>query len=358
MTSHYSRRAFLKAGTIFTSFGLTQQLCGSLAFAAPAAMDFGTVSFGVISDPHVDIKGVNEFKMSAGSVDCVAASVAALNQHNELKFVMVCGDLLLDGEKENAIAIKAELDKLKAPYFVVAGNHDFKPAKETALRSGFNYMSIDDFVRFFRGHGYDKSGKRFYAQQIVPGLRVIGLDANLPGDTKWGGVLPDEQLQWLEHQLSSHTDAMHVVFIHHNLVRWSADELEGGPKQWFTIDNAPQVRALLSKYAAAVPVVISGHRHIGLNLRQINGVNYFTSPSVNSHPMRFTIYDINKDGISWQTQRVPMPTQFHLSARENMLNSTWWRQSECAERNSFTDEQVLDLYENNAMQMGSMKLKS
>ena len=35
--------------------------------------------------------------------------------------------------------------------------------------------------------------------------------------------------------------------MHHNFVRWSADELAGGPKQWFCIDNAAEARQNLLK---------------------------------------------------------------------------------------------------------------
>lgn len=39
-----------------------------------------------------------------------------------------------------------------------------------------------------------KSGKRYY-HEIVPGLRVIGMDAILPLEQKkWGGLVPAEQI--------------------------------------------------------------------------------------------------------------------------------------------------------------------
>lgn len=313
----------------------------------------------MIADPHVDIKGKNGMKMSGVSLECVKRTVAALNLEQDLKFVMVCSDLLLDGKKENARALKRELDRLDADYHVVAGNHDFVPADPKKHREGFSYMTIEEFVRFFRGHGYDKSGSRYYSCEVVPGLRIVGLDANLPLEKKkWGGVVPADQLNWLESELSSHTESMNLVFIHHNLIRWSADELTGGPKQWFAVDNAAEVRAVLSKYAANAHVVIPGHRHIGLNLKELNGVNYFASPSVNSHPMRYTICDVSSSGIAWRTPAVPMDTKVHLEARENLLNAKWWRATQYAERNSYTDMEVLSLYENNGLRIGVKNLKN
>jgi hypothetical protein len=56
----------------------------------------------------------------------------------------------------------------------------------------------------------------------------------------------------------------------YNFVNWSADEQAGGPKQWFCLDNAAEARAILSKHANAAPVVITGHRHIGLNYKELD----------------------------------------------------------------------------------------
>lgn len=156
MKSNFTRRDFLQVGR---SGRCRQRLAADSQYKVvcrSGVTDFGSVRFAVISDPHVDIKGKNGMKMSQFSLDCVTKTVAALNMDKELKFVMVCGDLLLDGEWENAKAIKAELDRLKAPYMVVAGNHDFKPADPKKLREGYTYLSIEEFVEFFSGHGYEE----------------------------------------------------------------------------------------------------------------------------------------------------------------------------------------------------------
>lgn len=356
-TRDISRRQFFKfsgsalAGTLLST-GL-----GSTVFAQAASRDFGTIKFGVISDAHLDIKGKNGMKMSAESVNSVKKTVEGLNMEEDLSFVMVTGDLLLDGEKENAAQIKALLDTLEYPYFVIAGNHDYIPADPKKRRKNFSYLTIDDFVKTFKGHGYDTPMKRYWAQQIKPGLRVIGLDACLPEEPKkWGGVLPEEQLTWLDKQLTDHKEELNLIMIHHNLVQWTADELAGGPKQWFTIDNAPAVRDLLAKHSKAAPVIISGHRHIGLNYKELAGVNYFAVPSINSHPMRYTLFELTHQSISWKTPMVGLPVKVHMEARENLLNAEWWRATQYKNRNSFTDNQVLSLYENTSMVLGKKEI--
>ncbi len=356
-TSDFSRREFLKIGGISLIGAAATLSFGTRVFAAPSRTPFDPVRFAVITDPHVDIRGKNAMKMSAISVDCVQQAVEGLNTEKGLTFVMVTGDLLQDGEMENAQAIKQQLDKLSVPYYVVAGNHDYDPILPKKRREGFTYMTIEEFVKFFKGHGYDDSLKRYYPLQIKPGLRIIALDAELPEDPKtWAGVLPGEQLQWLDKQLSEHANDLNLVFMHHNFVQWSADELKGGPKQWFCAENAAEIRAILEKHAPAAPVAISGHRHIGLNYKEINGVNYFIAPALNSHPMRYSVFTLSNEAISWKTPMVGVPEAAHLEARNNLLEAAWWRASQFKERNFFNDSAVLRFYENNDMVIGSKKI--
>ncbi|MCP3939996.1 MAG: Tat pathway signal protein [Desulfobacteraceae bacterium] len=351
--NYLSRRQFLKLGGMSFITSAMSMNFGTRIFAAPSNILFDPVRFAVISDIHLDINGKNGMKMSGVSTECLVRTVADINQEKDLSFVLVAGDLLLDGELENACIVKKSLDKLLMPYYVIAGNHDYIPANPQNRRKEFNYLTMEDFVKFFNGHGYDSSGKRYYAHQITPGLRLIGLDACLPLDPeKWGGVLVEQQLQWLDKQLRDHADELNLVYMHHNFVRWSKDELIGGPKQWFCIDNDVKVRAVLSKHSKAVPVVISGHRHTGLNFTQLNGVNYFIVPSLNSHPMRYCVFNISNESVSWKTPMVSVSESIHLKARQNLLNAQWWRQTQFKEINPDNDLAVLKFYENNPMAFG------
>ncbi len=238
---------------------------------------------------------------------------------------------------------------------VVAGNHDYRPVNQKYIREGFNYLTIEDFVQFFKGHGYT-GRQRYYVRSLAPGLRLIGLDACLPEVDKWGGALPEDQLHWLDKELTEHADSLHLIFMHHNVIRWSADEAVGGPKQFFCIDSEVEVRRLLAKHARTAPVVLSGHRHVGLRHKEIDGVNYFVVPSLNSHPMRYAVFTLTPQGITWKTPLVGAAESVHLEARENLLDNTWWRGKGVKERNPENDAAVLDFYENNGMILGSAKV--
>ena len=347
-----SKRDFLKL-TALSAVALS----GQKVFSMPSKTDFGLVRFAIISDLHLDVQGKNGMKMSAISELCLQKTVQDLNEEKGLSFVFVLGDLLQDGEVENVKVVRSLLNQLHVPYFVVSGNHDYAPADDAKRRAGFNYLTSDDFVKFFEGHGYEPGGKHYYARQIVPGLRVIGLDACQPGvKGTFGGYLPPEQFQWLEKQLEDHSDEINLIFVHHNLMRWTPDEMPGQVLDGFAIKNEPQIRALFAKYAQAVPVVFSGHRHVGVRHREEQGTNYFVVPSLNSHPMRYSVYSLTKDSIAWKSPMVSVDETAHIQARENLLNAPMWRTSAWKNRTAENDEKVLNLYENSAEVIGKIKV--
>lgn len=357
MKTALSRRDFIKTGSMALLGATIAMNSGRQLFAATSPTSFSPIRFAVISDPHVDIKGENKMKMSVYSVECLQRTVDEINREEGLDFVMANGDLLQDGEFENAKVVRDALRSLKTKSFVISGNHDYEPSKPEKHRDGFTYMKTADFIKYFKEHGYDDSGKHYYAREIVPGLRMLTLDACVPEEKRWGGNLPDEQLVWLDEQLSSHPGQVHLVFMHHNFIPWSVDELRGGPKKWFCVDNAPAVRAVLEKNIVSTPIAISGHRHLGLHARQLNKVNYFVVPSLNSHPMRYAVFTVTPEAVSWKTPMVPVSEAKHLEAREALLNSTWWRDEQYKKRTAANDMRVLELYENNNMVIGSRPLQ-
>lgn len=349
-----SRREFIgKSGLAFGGLLLSAQWNSKL-FARRSNREFDSVRFGIMADLHLDTKTENGMKMSAHSTACLKHTVDDLNREKDLNFVIVLGDLLLDGELENAKIVRENLKRLKMPAYVICGNHDFAPADESKRRVGFHYLKIDQFVEYFRDFGYGEEQRRYYAREILPGLRVIGLDACLPeAKTDWGGILPKAQLQWLDRQLSENADALNVIFMHHNFVRWGDDELPGGEKEDFCIDNDREVRRLLAKHR--VPVVFSGHRHIGLNVKTEKDVNYFTVPSINSYPMRYSVFDITLEKINWKTPMVSLPAPVHVEARKNLLAADWWRNSQYRQPSVENDKKVLDFYENNKRMIDELK---
>lgn len=297
-----------------------------------------SVRFGVLADAHVDIHGINGWRMGEISVIALQNTVISLNSL-ELDFVLVPGDLLFDGEWENLQVAKSLLDSLTVPYFIISGNHDYIPADTSRLRKNFSYLSTSEFTNAFRDNGYDSSGSCYWSRLVVPGLRVIGLDGCLrKAKESWGGILPKEQLLWLDEELSRSSEPA-IIMVHHCLLYWGDDE-KSVRGRWHSLENSFDVRQVLEKHQEKVAMVISGHRHIGLRYRSVGGVNYFVVPSINSHPMRYSIFELGPTGINWQTPQVAVGDMYHQLARQGLLDTSWF-----TERNTKEKEELLSFYE-------------
>jgi len=297
-------------------------------FIFSTSFAFEKAKFVVISDTHMALHGTDGMRMGASSGKIVENTVKALNKIEDLDFVVVTGDLLLDGEPWNLDLMKAYLDDLRVPYYVICGNHDFAPAKQAKAENppyvGVNKAAV---IWTFQGHGY-RGADAWWAIDPMPGLHLIGLDTNVP--TNWGGHIPQSELKFLDKELSANQDKVNVVFAHHNFVAWCKDDEFGGKFDKFQVDNGAEVRKIFEKYVPSLQLVLTGHRHIGLRHKVINDINYIVNPPAISYPNQFTIYTLTPKSISYETKWVPVEKEIIETAKVNLMGKpgNWWRLTE------------------------------
>lgn len=315
------------------------------------AVNFEKAKFAVITDPHMALYGKNGMKMGAASTDIVKNTVSALNNVDDLDFVVITGDLLLDGEPWNLDLIKSYLNELKVPYYVISGNHDYAPASQAKPdKSPKVGVSKTSFIWAFQGHGY-RGANGWWGADPVPGLHLIGLDTGIPDS--WGGHIPRTELEFLDAELAANKEKVNVVLAHHNFVPWCKDDEKGGKFYNFQVDNASEVMSIFEKYAPSVQLVLSGHRHIGLRYKEINGIYYFVNPAAVSYPNQYTLYTVTPTKVSYETKWVPVDKEVIEEAKANLLAADWWRPTDA------TDEEMLAFFEGdgNVLKKGSVDLK-
>ena len=287
---------------------------------------FEKAKFAVITDTHMELYGKDGMKMGASSTKIVDNTVKALNKVPDLDFVVVTGDLLLDGEPWNLDLMKAYLDDLRVPYYVICGNHDYAPASQAKPdKAPYVAVSKATVIWTFQGHGF-RGADAWWSVDPMPGLHLIGLDANVP--LHWGGHMPAVEIKWLDKELYANQDKVNIIFCHHNFVPWCKDDEFGGKFDKFQMDNAPEVRKIFEKYFPSVQVVLTGHRHIGLRHKEINGINYIVNPAAVSYPNQYTIYTVTPTSLSYETIWVPVDKEIIEKAKANLLKAEWWRPSD------------------------------
>lgn len=147
--------------------------------------------------------------------------------------ILATGDLTASrGTREEYAALRAALDRLETPVFLIPGNHD----NRDALRDAFpdhQYMPQEGYIH--------------YVIDQWP-VRLVGLDTQIPG--KPAGTMDDERLAWLDDCLKERPEAPTVVFMHHPPFRSGISVMDGmrcknGDALESVIDRHPQVQRLL-----------------------------------------------------------------------------------------------------------------
>jgi len=156
------------------------------------------MSFIQISDTHF-IQGGGDLYETNPALR-MKDGVAMINQdYKSLDFVLATGDLAHYGEKDAYIRLKAELDELEIPYYLMMGNHD--------SRAPFRDV-FPDMPTMAGG---------FYQFALESGnMRILCLDSlnDVQGDHI--GRLCDVRLRWLDEEIGkTPTDKKLVIANHH-----------------------------------------------------------------------------------------------------------------------------------------------
>jgi len=161
------------------------------------------LTFLHISDLHI----VGEEGRRQHGADTTAILRQAIPMMDALEpdLIVASGDLVSDESEASYRRLKALLEPLRAPVHFMMGNHDDRAAFRRVFRPEEPASAEWVCEAFERG-----------------GLRFLLLDSVLPGKVE--GRLAEEQLSWMERELSAHPDRPTWVFLHHQplpiYVRW------------------------------------------------------------------------------------------------------------------------------------------
>lgn len=207
-----------------------------------------------LSDPHVRPHGV----LYQGVVDANEALAAAVRQVNALTpradLVLLSGDVVDFGDPAEYAAARAILSELRAPLFVIPGNHDEREAFRAA----------------FADHAYlPPDGPLHFAVEAGP-LRIVGFDVTIPG--KHHGDVDEAAAAWLRNALAVDRARPTLVMMHQPPLSTDVPYLDayrcfGADRLGFVIADFP-----------AVERVLCGHVHRHMQMR-FGGTLLCTAPS-------------------------------------------------------------------------------
>ncbi len=246
--------------------------------------------FAIISDPHVAVphtlpNHANRFHLVEISLLALEQVLNHLEQLN-LDFLLLPGDLTQDGETDNHHWLGKRLRSLPFPVFVVPGNHDVPSINPTETKIGFH-----QFPSYYSHCGY-KNQQLYYTHEILPGVRIIGLNSNqFNQEGKQLGCLDDEQLTWLENLLPQVKDQLLLVMIHHNVIEHLPGQNDHELGKRYMLDNAELLLKMLNYVNCKL--IFTGHLHVQ-DIAYEQGIYEITTGSLVSYPHPYRIIEVQR----------------------------------------------------------------
>ena len=216
-----------------------------------------------ITDLHITLPGKPlQRRVDTGSyLKQAVAKIKTLNPQPDV--LLVTGDLVESGAREEYEYLRQLLAPLALPIYVIPGNHDDRETMRRAFsdhdylpREGFLHYVIDEFP-----------------------VRLIGLDTLIPRKTD--GELCGERLAWLEDVLQKENEKATLIFMHHPPFITSIVHMD----QWGF--RSPDDLANIIRRHPQVERIVCGHVHRPIQAR-FAGTLAVTCPST-AHQIDFDL---------------------------------------------------------------------
>lgn len=209
-----------------------------------------------ISDLHIRMPGQKAY----GVVDTATFLPPMLAQINRLRprpdCVLVTGDLTDFGSPDEYAHLRAALQSLEIPYYLIPGNHDDRAGLAEA----------------FPDHAYLRDAGRFmqYTVEEYP-LRIVALDTVVP--MKSHGTLCAERLDWLQARLAEQPERPTLIIMHHPPFPTGVRNMD----DIGLLAGGPEMEAIVRRHSN-VERVMCGHLHRTI-FRRFGGTIASTCPA-------------------------------------------------------------------------------
>lgn len=192
-----------------------------------------------------------------------------------LDFVIIGGDITEFGSDSELALVKAQLDSLQLPYYVIAGNHDAKWSE-----SGTNtHLRVFGYEQF----SFEKGGWRFIGCNSGPDMRMAP------------ALLPTQTMNWLKEQDGSvkgekYSRSQKTIFVNH----YPMDS---------SVLNYPDVVRAMKK--AGVRQELAGHWHTNriLDFDGVPGVTLRSTMSGAGTLAGYNIVEIDDNDVMTARER-------------------------------------------------------
>lgn len=256
---------------------ITLCLTAGMLWGLQAYSGATSLKFVQLSDVHFLENGSNTtFKMIGESPRLLDDAVSQINEHGDLDFVMITGDLIDKPFEKELRAVLPHVEKINAPWYFAFGNHD---------RCVGGYLNTLVYLQMLRSANKNFTFKKaYYSFTPKKNYKVIVLDDIITNEITSNGYIDEEQLKWLKKELDRSKNDTVLIFMHVPLV-----EPFASPNH--RLRNASTVMSLIESYKNPIGV-FQGHYHAA-KVVQHDNVLYVSSPALVSYPNAFRLVTVN-----------------------------------------------------------------
>lgn len=235
-----------------------------------------SLTFAQISDAHYSSANTNtSYRLTAESGELLEDAIAQVNETPEINFVMFTGDMINTPYQKELMKFIPYANQLSAPWYAVLGNHDI-------CVGGF--LSKQVYWSILNSHNkHFHFAKPYYSFVPKKGYKVIGLDAIIDNRITANGEISEEELKWLDKELSKSKNCTVLIFMHNPLVEPLHSESH-------RVLNADKVLKVINKYKNPI-AIFSGHYHT-TKIIKMGNVLHVSTPSLVSYPNAFRIVKV------------------------------------------------------------------
>ena len=237
-----------------------------------------TLKFAHISDVHLSDKKIDtSYKVLASSRELFDDEIKQLNEIKDLDFVFVSGDMTDKPKTDMIEEFDAKMNTLNAPWYSAFGNHDISIGGE---------ITKEKYVEILQKNNPNfKFDKPYYSFSPKKGFRVIALDGVIDDAITANGRISEEQLSWLDEELSKakENDEVPLIFLHFPLH-------EPFPSFHHKMLNADEFKKVQKKYDMPI-AIFSGHYH-ATKITKRGNILHVSTPSLVSYPNAFRIVTV------------------------------------------------------------------
>jgi len=235
-----------------------------------------------ITDLHIRMPGQKAYRV-VETDRYLPPAIDALNRLDPAPaLVIISGDLTDFGRPQEYAHLKGMLDGLRAPYFLMPGNHDAR----------------EELVAAFPAHRYlrDMDGYVQYTVEDHP-LRLLMLDTVVPMQSH--GALCAQRLRWLRERLAEQPGRPTAIAMHHPPFATGIAHMDAIG----LLEGAAELEQIVAAHPN-IERILCGHLHRTI-FRRFGGTVASTCPG----PAHQVALDLRPDGPS---AFVMEPPGFHL----------------------------------------------